>query len=139
MSNPTYKGASQPISGNGGGWLGRLGSIFGGVGTPAYRGDGQPSPGAGGFLSAVTPRYKDSSKAVATDEGLTDVVSQPEPTIIPIDRDELAAGKLAVIEVAPGKIAIVVPRDVCAPDASALDGVEAAIVQQQQQQQQQQS
>jgi len=134
MSNPTYKGAGQLVNGNGGGLLRRLGSVFGGAGTPAYRGDGQPSPGAGGFFGAVTPRYKDSSKALATGEGLTDAVSQSEPTIIPIDRDELAAGKIAVIDLAPGKIAIVVPRDVCAPDPSALDSVEAAIAQQQQQQ-----
>lgn len=109
MSNSTYKGVGQAVTGNGAGLLARLGSIFGGL-TPTYRGDGQPSAAAGGFFGAVTPRYKDSSKEAPSDAAAPCGDAQA-PRIVVVDGGELAAGK----------IAIVVPRDLCAQDASAIE------------------
>jgi hypothetical protein len=130
MSNTTYKG--QLTTGIGGGLLARLGSIIGGGATPTYRGDGQPSPGARGFFGAAMPHYKDSSAAKLGADAVTCSDVQPMPEIIAIDRDELAAGKIAIIPI-DGRIAVVVPRDLCARDASALNGLETAIAEQQQQ------
>lgn len=129
MANPTYRGA-RPNAGNGG-LLARLGSIFTGSGTPPYRGDRQPVSGAGGFFSTATPRYKNSAKARLDSNGVTCTDVMPE--IIPIDRDELAAGKIAVISLDDGRIAIVVPRDVCGSHETALDDENAGDAQQQQQ------
>src|SRR5690242_20277469 len=53
---PSYKGQCQPVSSSG--WLGGLGSWFGGVSTPAYAGQGQPSPGTSGYLAGSAPAYK---------------------------------------------------------------------------------
>lgn len=58
MSNtPSYQGLSQAAGS--GGLLGRIGSFFGGGGTPAYLGEGRPSTGSGGGLLGVgTPAYR---------------------------------------------------------------------------------
>ena len=56
MTTPTYKGQGQPLASSG--WLGGLGSWFGGVSTPAYAGKGQPSSGTSGYLAGSAPAYK---------------------------------------------------------------------------------
>ena len=56
MPTPAYKGTGQPLAVSG--WLGGLGSWFGGGSTPAYAGAGQPAPSASGYLGGSTPGYK---------------------------------------------------------------------------------
>ena len=80
MATPQYQGQGQPIA-DSGGWLGRLGSFFGG-GAPAYA----PAPTA---ITNETPKVdakpSETAEAVAT---------------CPIDPGALP----------PGQIVLVVPR-----------------------------
>jgi hypothetical protein len=117
MSTPTYKGQAQASVATRGGLLARLGAMFGGAGTPRYRGDGQPSPGSGGFFGIATPAYKVTEAAQAADgaQAQAGEAAQIERPLIVVDPDALAAGKIAVI----------VPRDLCAPrDPCSVQGVE---------------
>ena len=114
MATPTYQGAGQPIAGNGGGLLGRLGSLFGGE-TPAYSGDGQPSSSVG-VLGRVTPAYMPAAtqQPQQTQENVpSDNASAPAQMSCPIDPAALASGH----------IAIVIPRqwDPCRDETAATD------------------
>ena len=100
MATPAYQGAGQPPLDNGGGFLSRLGSIFGEA-TPAYAGDGQPSSN-GGILSRVTPAYMPAPDASENGYGQTESVEALSSC--PIDPAALASGH----------IAIVIPRNVVA-------------------------
>jgi len=101
MATPAYEGSGQPPLANGGGLLGRLGSIFGGE-TPTYSGDGQPSSGVG-VLGRVTPAY---APAPTPSESIEEQLASEEQASCPIDPVALAAGH----------IAIVIPRTACVPD-----------------------
>jgi len=102
MTTPNYKGQGQPRATNAGGLFGQLGSMFG-TSTPSYKGGGQPSPSSMSVFGTATPIYKvtatDDSAAAAT------AAAACVPSIIPIDGTALAQGK----------IAIVIPRDLCGP------------------------
>jgi hypothetical protein len=87
MATPPYQGPGQPPLDNGGSWLGRIGSIFGGQ-TPTYSGDGQPSSSVG-VLGRVTPAYM---PAPTTQENVKD-----DQTSCPIDPVALAAGHIAIV------------------------------------------
>jgi hypothetical protein len=96
MPTPAYLGAAQPTAdNNGGSLLGRLGSFFGGVGTPAYSGVGQPTTG-GGYLAASAPAYTPAPAPAVADSSTGYTCDD-----CPIDSDALASGR----------IAIVIPRD----------------------------
>lgn len=101
MSTPSYLGAGQPGSGNGSGWLARLGSYFGSGATPAYSGNGQPSPVASGsLLKGTTPVYA-AVPAVKPAEPQVSSPAQAEGEAVamtcPIDPAALAAGHIAIV------------------------------------------
>lgn len=123
MATPAYQGPAQPPLDNGGGILGRIGSVFGSS-TPTYLGDGQsPSVGA---LGQNTPAYAPAPT----------MTNAPRPASLDalascgIDPDALAAGNIVLIiprsaliscpidpaALAAGRIAIVIPRAACATD-----------------------
>lgn len=108
MATPAYQGAGQPTVDNGGSWLGRIASFFGGA-APAYSGDGQPSPSVG-VLGRVTPAYL---PAPTPQSGVDDIASAEAQTSCPIDPEALASGH----------IAIVIPRqwDPCRDEQAATD------------------
>src|SRR5688572_27469703 len=92
MATPIYRGAGQPIADIGGGWLGRLGSFFGGA-APAYSGDGQPSSIVGA-LGRVTPAYMPAP----TQENVScDIASAEAQMSCPIDPAALASGHIAIV------------------------------------------
>lgn len=101
MATPAYQGSSQPPLVNGVGFLGRLGSIFGGE-TPTYSGDGQPSSSVG-VLGRVTPAY---APAPTPSESIEEQLASEVLASCPIDPAALATGH----------IAIVIPRTACVPD-----------------------
>lgn len=102
MATPNYKGQGQPRAVNAGGLFGSLGSMFG-TSTPSYKGGGQPSPSSASVFGTATPIYKVT--ATATDDSAAAAAAACVPSIIPIDGQALAQGK----------IAIVIPRDICGP------------------------
>ena len=102
MATPAYQGSSQPTLENSGGFLGRLGSIFGAP-TPTYSGDGQPSSSVG-VLGRVTPAYMPAPTAQENVQG--DFESAEAQSSCPIDPAALATGH----------IAIVIPRNCGLPD-----------------------
>ena len=96
MSTPFYLGQNQPL-GNSGGVLSRIGSFFGGSGTPAYAAAGQPA--ATNKASSDTPSYAPRSPAEAAGPKHVCVCMQakePEPTC-PIDPEAIAAGQIAIV------------------------------------------
>ena len=109
MATPTYQGPGQPLASNGNGFLGRLGSLFGGGSTPQYIGEGQPTS-SGGFFGSATPAYLPAPDVEATQS------EEPSTacTSCPIDPAAIAAGN----------IAIVIPRDragACREEVAATD------------------
>src|SRR5262245_47426034 len=93
MATPAYFGPGQPLLQNSGGFLGRLGSIFGGE-TPAYSGDGQPSSGAGVF-GRVTPAYLPALTPSETNQD--DLACAIAQSSCPIDPAALASGRIAIV------------------------------------------
>ena len=88
MATPAYQGPGQPAPDMGvGGWLGRLGSVFGSGTTPSYSGEGQPSSSIGG--GRVTPAYMPAPNALQHQ----DEVAQGGP----IDPAALASGHIAIV------------------------------------------
>ena len=103
MSTPSYLGAGQPIA-KSGGLLGRLGSYFGGGGTPAYAGDAQASPAnRGGLLASSTPAYAAAPVRAPIAEVQAQEMAAPceveeRPAVMcPIDPEALAAGQIAIV------------------------------------------
>ena len=97
MSNtPAYQGSSQP-AGNGKGWLGRIGSFFGGS-TPAYAGGDQSPASSGGFLGVATPAYKPApvAKPQEAPSAETTAVAQAAASC-PGDPDPFGSGPIAII------------------------------------------
>lgn len=95
MATPSYLGPGQPAADNGGSWLGRLASFFGGGGTPQYIGKGQPSSSLG-YLTGASPAYMPAPAQDApmeqADEDARDACGS-----CPIDPDALAAGSIAIV------------------------------------------
>ena len=119
MTNtPTYhQVASQPPADSGSGWLGRLGALLGGGGTPAYLGDGQPPPNAAGGFLGTTPAYKPAPVATPTEHAATEngstahapIEQSPEQMgaaqavfACPVDPDPFGAGPIAIVIPRPG-------------------------------------
>lgn len=106
MTTPAYQGANQPPADNGGSWFGRLGSFFGGGGTPTYMGVGQPS---GNTALGSSPAYAPApavkpptDQAAQTDTKGTSAAFAPracpiDPLCCPIDPAALAAGQIAIV------------------------------------------
>ena len=92
MATPSYQGAGQPSADNGGSWLGRIASFFGGA-APTYSGDGQPSPSVG-VLGRVTPAYM---PAPTQENVVDDLASAEAQTSCPIDLEALASGHIAIV------------------------------------------
>ena len=92
MATPTYLGPGQPLASNGNGFLGRLGSLFGGGATPQYIGEGQPTSG-GGFLGGATPAYLPAP----ADEPTQSEAPSATCASCPIDPAAIAAGYSAVV------------------------------------------
>ena len=86
MGTPTYKGAGQPAADNGG-FLGGLGSWFGGS-TPGYAGKGQPSSTSSGS----GPAYK-----AAPPKPATAAVDAAAPGVTLIDGQPLDADSIAIV------------------------------------------
>ncbi len=99
MATPNYLGAAQPNAGNSGGLLARIGSYFGGGGTPAYSGKGQPVPVAGGLLRPATPAYAAAplKELVVESEGAAQAACESETSACPIDPEALASGHIAIV------------------------------------------
>ncbi|HEU0029890.1 MAG TPA: hypothetical protein VFQ53_04600 [Kofleriaceae bacterium] len=122
MTTPSYLGAAHPVSSDGGGLLGRLGSYFGG-GTPIYAGSGQPQPAAsGGLLRGQAPIYLAAPPPKVEPKQETKQTDVPTSAAAPIDSPCEAAPiespcEAALMEcpidpeaIAAGHIAIVIPR-----------------------------
>lgn len=110
MATPAYQGANQPPADSGGGLFGRLGSFFGGGGTPMYAGIGQPIGGIGAvgnspaYAAAPTKDAKPTQPAQAaqTDAKSMTTALAPcpcplDPVCCPIDPAALAAGQIAIV------------------------------------------
>jgi len=100
VTTPTYLGAATPHAGNGDGLLSRLGSYFGGGGTPVYAGKGQPAPViTGGLLQRTGPAYVAAPvKELALDvEAAKAVAACDASATCPIDPEALAAGHIAIV------------------------------------------
>lgn len=111
MATPSYLGAAQPTTGDGDGWLARLGSYLRSSGSPVYVGDGQPSQRASevhfvGPFDAVTPTYRSAPapapcESTPSTEAATpaSAASSEGPVTVtcPIDSAALAAGKIAIV------------------------------------------
>ena len=93
MATPRYLGSGQPLADNGGGLLGRLGSLLGGV-TPQYLGEGQPTSSRG-ILGTGTPAYMPAPAAEAKPEQSDE--SRIACASCPIDPAALAAGCIAIV------------------------------------------
>ena len=122
MTTPAYQGANQPPADNGGSLFGRLGSFFGGGGTPRYAGLGQPNGsigalgGALAYAAAPVVNAPKDAQVVQTDpKGTSAALAQRacpiDPMCCPIDPAALAAGQ----------IAIVIPRERFACAETAID------------------
>jgi hypothetical protein len=120
MTTPSYNGQGQPIVGNGGSWLGRLGSIFA-PSTPMYAGTGQPVIASGGLLGNATPIYATAPAVTqaTSQQAATQTASQQMPVTAsqgdcgcgaaqseeseqalmacPIDPEALASGHIAIV------------------------------------------
>ena len=101
MATPIYLGAAQPRIGSGDGLLSRLGSYFGGGGTPAYAGRGQPMPViTGALLRPASPAYV----APPVKEQVAQHVQEAQAaeacdasTTCPIDPEAIASGHIAIV------------------------------------------
>ena len=92
MATPTYLGPGQPLASNGNGFLGRLGSLFGGGATPQYIGEGQPTS-SGGFLGGATQAYLPAP----ADEPTQSEEPSAACASCPIDPEALASGRIAIL------------------------------------------
>jgi hypothetical protein len=99
MATPNYLGAAQPGARSGSGLLARIGSYFGGGGTPAYIGKGQPVPTAGGLLKPATPAYAAApvKEQIAEGAEVAQAAEAPDASACPIDPEALAAGHIAIV------------------------------------------
>ncbi len=99
MATPNYLGAVQPNAGNGQGLIARIGSYFGGGGTPAYAGRGQPVPVAGGLLRPATPGYAAAPvrEQIVEDTEAAQADEESEASVCPIDPEALASGHIAIV------------------------------------------
>lgn len=99
MATPNYLGAAQAQPNMGTGLLGRLGSYFGGGGTPAYRGVGQPMPAIGGLLRPAAPAYAAAplKEQVAEDIAAAQAATESEASACPIDPEALASRHIAIV------------------------------------------
>ena len=88
MPTPSYLGAGQPPAEISGSLFGRIGSLFGGVGTPSYSGVGQPTTN-GGYLAASAPAAAPAPADDSSSGGTCDDC--------PVDSDALAAGQIAIV------------------------------------------
>jgi hypothetical protein len=95
MPTPAYFGKSQPLADNGGGWLGRFGSLLG-SNTPAYAGDGQPSSMAG-MLGGSTPAYVPAPSVKQSEQSEDQRDMAEVQASCPIDPEALAAGQIAIV------------------------------------------
>ena len=91
MATPAYLGEGQPSLDNGGGLMGRIGSLFGGA-TPRYLGEGQPTSSRG-ILGSATPAYLPApeAKPMQSNEPRTPCAT------CPVDPAALAAGCIAIV------------------------------------------
>jgi len=95
---PSY----NPYANSGGGWLARLGAIFGGGGgTPAYAGNGQPSARIagsllGGMFGGNVPPYA-SASCPTPSHPTNSCAHEVSQTSCPIDPEALAAGQIAIV------------------------------------------
>lgn len=105
MATPVYQGLGQPQASTASGFLGRLGSFFGGAGTPQYLGSGQPSLGNGSLLGSVTTAYK---PAPVVEPQLNDANNEAPA-------DACASCPIDPAAIAAGSIAIVIPRERLGP------------------------
>ncbi len=104
MATPAYQGAAQQTADNGGGLFGRLGSLFGGGGTPSYAGIGQPTTGSTGYLGGSAVAYAPAPAAPKPECISPTGVSQAEINeanvqvmTCPIDPEALASGHIAIV------------------------------------------
>ena len=109
MSNtPAYHQVSgqPPVGISDGGWLGRLGALLGGGGTPAYLGEGQPTPGTAGSFLGTTPAYKPAPIVTPTEHAATvdgsmahaPIEQGPAQVIAcPVDPDPFGSGVIAIV------------------------------------------
>jgi hypothetical protein len=99
MATPNYLGPAQAQPNMGTGLLGRLGSYFGGGGTPAYRGVGQPMPAIGGLLRPTAPAYAAApvKEQVAEEIAAAQAAAESEASACPIDPEALASGHIAIV------------------------------------------
>lgn len=95
MPTPAYFGKGQPLADNGGGWLGRFGSLLGGN-TPAYAGDGQPSS-MGGMLGGSAPAYAPAPSVKPPEQSEDQRDTAEAQVSCPIDPEALAAGQIAIV------------------------------------------
>ena len=98
MATPPYLSAPQSNVAQSGGWLRRIGSYFGGTGTPSYAGNGQPSPSGGG-LFRTPPSYASAPVAAPAQPRTCPCTSavESESMDCPIDPEALAAGQIAIV------------------------------------------
>lgn len=114
---PAYQGTNQPPADNGGSWLGRIGTFFGGA-APVY-------------ASAPVAKAPTPAPTVAAVASTNPSTVMPCPWLFdppcPIDPAAIAAGQIAIViprglvsaidpaALAAGQIAIVVPRTLADP------------------------
>ena len=91
-ATPRYRGIGQPSADTRTSWLGRIGLIFG-TPTPAYAGTGEQTCGSS---SKGTPQYRPAAATCEFDDEADTCVFEAE-------------------SLAPGKIAIVIPREPSTP------------------------
>ena len=100
MTTPIYKGQAPAARD---GWLGGLGSWFGGASTPAYAGGGQPSPGTSGYLAGSAPAYKPAPVKPSPAPTPAAPTATAASSAMPASEDPCAVG------ISP--FALVIPRD----------------------------
>ena len=110
MPTPSYQGSNQPTADGGGSWFGRLGSFFGGGGTPTYAGIGQPT-GIVGALGGGAPAYA-PAPVVTPPKDTPAIIAAQAPMCCPIDPMGCPIDPAAL---AAGQIAIVIPRERLGP------------------------
>ncbi len=116
MPTPTYQGQGQgqPVADNGGGWLARLSSYFGGASAPVYASAPIVTP-------TVTPDPKSGDATTAIARPVTTCAIDPAVLaagqIVLIVPREMDDGRIAIDPdaLAGGQIAIVVPRNALTP------------------------
>ena len=102
MTTPSYVGTTQSPAA-GGGLLARIGSYFGGGGTPAYGGNGQPSPVMGSPFSGMSPMYAPAPERTNEPQPSTSMMAcactqlESQESTCLIDAEALAAGQIAIV------------------------------------------